>query len=115
MLPEKLQALVALAVLAALTVLPAAAEMTAGKADLKSAGALEFGPGNVLFVGDSEGATVYALEVTPPARLGHWQDRDHRRPRRKDRRSPRHLAARRLHQGPGGPRGDRHRLSLDHA
>ncbi len=44
--------------------------MTAGKADLRSAGALELGPGNVLFVGDSEGAAVYALEVTPPASSG---------------------------------------------
>ena len=32
--------------------------------------ALEFGPSNVLFVGDSEGAAVYALEVKPPASSG---------------------------------------------
>ncbi len=36
----------------------------------KSAGALAFGPGGVLFVGDSEGAAIYALETragSPPA------------------------------------------------
>jgi hypothetical protein len=34
-----------------------------GKADIKSAGALAFGPDNILFVGDTPGATVWALDV----------------------------------------------------
>lgn len=44
--------------------------MKAGKADLKSAGALELGPGGVLFVGDSLGSAVYALDVSPPEASG---------------------------------------------
>lgn len=34
-----------------------------GRVELVSVGALEFGPDNVLFVGDSEGAAVYAIDV----------------------------------------------------
>jgi hypothetical protein len=34
-----------------------------GKAGLKSAGALAIGPSGVLFVGDSAGAAIYALDV----------------------------------------------------
>ena len=34
-----------------------------GKAELKSAGALAFGPDNVLFVGDTAGAAIWALDV----------------------------------------------------
>ena len=34
-----------------------------GKADLKSAGALAFGPDNILFVGDTPGAAIWALDV----------------------------------------------------
>ena len=37
--------------------------MTAGKAQLKSAGPLAFGPDGVLFVGDSIGASIVALDV----------------------------------------------------
>jgi hypothetical protein len=37
--------------------------LVAGKADLKSAGALAFGPGGILFVADSKGAAVFALDV----------------------------------------------------
>src|SRR5438105_1713580 len=40
-----------------------------GKADIKFAGALAFGPDGVLFVGDSLGSAVYALDTedrTPP-------------------------------------------------
>src|SRR5262245_16966978 len=50
---------------AALLAGPARADLTdslkKGKVELKSAGALAFGPDNVLFVGDSAGATIYAL------------------------------------------------------
>src|SRR6476659_10867641 len=41
----------------------AAAVLTAGKADLKSAGALTFGPDGVLFVGDSIGGAIVALDT----------------------------------------------------
>jgi hypothetical protein len=43
-----------------------------GKADLKSAGPLAFGPENVLFVGDTPGAAIWALDVQDraPARSG---------------------------------------------
>jgi hypothetical protein len=48
----------------------AAAALTPGKADLKSAGALTFGPDGVLFVGDSIGGAVVALDTADrtPAR-----------------------------------------------
>lgn len=45
----------------------ASAAMLTGKAELKSAGALAIGPNGVLFVGDSVGAAVYALEMTDRA------------------------------------------------
>jgi len=41
----------------------AAAALTQGKADLKSAGVLAFGPDGVLFVGDSTGGQVVALDT----------------------------------------------------
>src|SRR3954447_5661288 len=41
----------------------AAVNMPAGKVDLKSAGALAIGPDGILFVGDSIGASVVALDV----------------------------------------------------
>jgi hypothetical protein len=41
----------------------AAAALTPGKAELKSAGALAFGPDGVLFVGDSIGGAVVALDT----------------------------------------------------
>ncbi|MDX1944199.1 MAG: hypothetical protein SFU86_02230 [Pirellulaceae bacterium] len=46
--------------------------LTAGKADLKSAGPLAFGPKGVLFVGDPQGAAVFALAVgeAPKAAIG---------------------------------------------
>src|SRR5262249_59155907 len=34
-----------------------------GKADLKSAGVLAFGPDGILFVGDSMGAAIFALDT----------------------------------------------------
>ena len=42
----------------------AAAALAPGKADLKSAGALAFGPDGVLFVGDSMGGAVVALDTS---------------------------------------------------
>ena len=41
----------------------AAAVLSAGKANLKSAGALTFGPDGVLFVGDSIGGAIVALDT----------------------------------------------------
>jgi hypothetical protein len=38
-------------------------QLRPGKADLKSAGPLAFGPEGILFVGDSMGASVYALDT----------------------------------------------------
>jgi hypothetical protein len=48
----------------------AVAGMQRGAVELRSAGALETGPGNVLFVGDSEAALVYAFEVPIPETSG---------------------------------------------
>jgi hypothetical protein len=47
--------------------LPSPAGFIDGAPDLKSAGALAFGPDNVLFVGDSRGGAVYALSIDDPA------------------------------------------------
>jgi hypothetical protein len=43
------------------------ADLTSGKAQLKSAGALAFGPDGVLFVGDSIGGDVVALDTNDHA------------------------------------------------
>jgi len=48
---------------AALAFSAATSGMKAGKAQLKSAGALAFGPDGVLFVGDSMGASIFALDT----------------------------------------------------
>jgi hypothetical protein len=50
----------------------ASVNMPAGKVDIKSAGALAFGPDGILFVGDSVGATIVALDVDDrtPGRSG---------------------------------------------
>jgi hypothetical protein len=45
---------------------PAGLDKT-GKPDLKSAGALAFGPEGVLFVGDAQGAALFAIGVDPAA------------------------------------------------
>ncbi len=37
--------------------------LTAGKVDLKSAGPLSFGPDGILFIGDSVGGSVVALDT----------------------------------------------------
>ena len=59
----------AVLMLAVLVTVPALADTDntakAGKIELQSVGALEFGPDGTLFVGDSEGASVYAIEVAP--------------------------------------------------
>jgi hypothetical protein len=39
------------------------APMTTGKADLKSAGAMAFGPDGILFIGDSMGAQIFAIDT----------------------------------------------------
>jgi hypothetical protein len=51
------------AVCCAATLAFGATTMQTGKAALKSAGALAIGPDGILFVGDSAGAAVYALDV----------------------------------------------------
>src|SRR5271154_316592 len=52
-------AMVSLAVAA-----PATTGMTMGKADVKSAGPLAFGPEGILFVGDSLGAQIVAIDTS---------------------------------------------------
>lgn len=42
--------------------------MSVGTPDLKAAGALAFGPENVLFIGDSQGAAVFAVDVKDEAK-----------------------------------------------
>jgi len=54
---------VGLCLTAALAFCATPASLTAGKVDLKSAGPLAFGPDGVLFVGDSIGAAVVALDT----------------------------------------------------
>lgn len=44
------------------------AGMTLGAPDLKSAGTLAFGPDDVLFIGDSQGAAVFAVDVRDGAK-----------------------------------------------
>ena len=65
---------VALCVTAALSFGAAAdlASLKAGKADLKSAGALAFGPDGILFVGDSMNASIVAIDTNDrtPAKPG---------------------------------------------
>jgi hypothetical protein len=62
--------MIALLVLSVHRPVQAAAVLTPGKADLKSAGVLAFGPDGVLFVGDSIGGAIVALDTndkTPAA------------------------------------------------
>ncbi len=58
----KLALLLSLAV-ALVAAPPATTGMTTGKADLKSAGPLAFGPDGVLFIGDSLGAQIFAIDT----------------------------------------------------
>jgi hypothetical protein len=57
-------------VCSAALVLAASNNLQPGKAELKSAGALAFGPNGILFVGDTPGAAIFALDVkdTTPAK-----------------------------------------------
>ena len=55
--------MIALCVVNAYRPVDAAAALTPGKADLKSAGVLAFGPDGVLFVGDSVGGAIIALDT----------------------------------------------------
>jgi hypothetical protein len=58
---------IVLALAAAAQAAPAGLDQT-GKPDLKSAGSLAFGPKGVLFVGDPQGAQIFAIDVgTAPA------------------------------------------------
>src|SRR5262249_44587393 len=60
----KLLTLVLFVSIAALVVAaPATTGMTTGKVDVKSAGPLAFGPDGVLFIGDSLGAKVVAIDT----------------------------------------------------
>jgi len=62
--PQNLTRLVAgLFVSATLALCASTANLQPGKADLKSAGPLAFGPDNILFVGDTPGAAIWALDV----------------------------------------------------
>ncbi|HEV8147305.1 MAG TPA: hypothetical protein VGP79_13025 [Bryobacteraceae bacterium] len=51
------------AVLLTATLAFGASGLTAGKVELKSAGALAFGPDGILFIGDALGATVFAIDT----------------------------------------------------
>lgn len=50
------------------TTAPVLLGTTAGAPDLKSAGTLAFGPENVLFIGDSQSAAVFAVDVNDAAK-----------------------------------------------
>ena len=50
------------------TAAPVILGMTVGAPDLKSAGTLAFGPDNVLFIGDSQSAAVFAVDVKDAAK-----------------------------------------------
>src|SRR5581483_7658217 len=66
---SSLVAALALTVAAARKPAPALAVLQSGKAELKSAGPLAFGPDGILFVGDTVGGEVFALDTndrTPP-------------------------------------------------
>jgi len=58
-----LAAVLVLGFMSARTPVSAAAALATGRVDLKSAGALAFGPDGVLFVGDSVGGSVVALDT----------------------------------------------------
>src|SRR5262245_32849880 len=54
---------VALALAVAVGLCASSANMTMGKAELKSAGQLAFGPDGVLFVGDSMAGAIFAIDT----------------------------------------------------
>jgi hypothetical protein len=53
---------------AALAFSASTSSLTPGKAELKSAGALAFGPDGILFVGDSMSASIFALDTADAAK-----------------------------------------------
>lgn len=59
---------VALLLTAALAFSAPNTNLTPGKADLKSAGALAFGPDGILFVGDAASASIFALDTADNAK-----------------------------------------------
>ena len=59
----KFQARLAMAVVLGAALTAQAADLTRGTPDLKSAGALAFGPGGLLFVGDSQGGAIFAIDT----------------------------------------------------
>lgn len=56
---------VAMIALTAMAASPAVAELKQGTPDLKSAGPLAFSPEGILFVGDSQGAAIFAIDTKP--------------------------------------------------
>ena len=69
MKPSRLFTLVLFVSLCALAIAaPATTGMTMGKADVKSAGPLAFGPDGILFVGDSMGAQIVAIDTGDTAK-----------------------------------------------
>ena len=72
---KRLQMTGALALMAALAVSAAATgEMTVGKPAIRSMSALAFGPDGTLFVGDSKGGAVFAVDVADTAPTT-WKER----------------------------------------
>jgi len=67
--------LVATALAAAATAADYSSTLKAGKAEIKSAGALAFGPEGILFVGDSMGASIFALDTQDrkPGKAGAFE------------------------------------------
>src|SRR5262249_8910256 len=63
----RLLQVLALSFCAAALSIAAGINMPAGKVELKSAGALAMGPDGILFVGDSVGGNIAALDVDDPA------------------------------------------------
>src|SRR4051794_24870186 len=60
----KTRSLLACALAALATVAPAAADgLKKGTPDIKSAGPLAFGPDGILFVGDTAGAALFAIDT----------------------------------------------------
>ncbi|MGH7470979.1 MAG: hypothetical protein ACRENP_23775, partial [Longimicrobiales bacterium] len=49
---------------------PAGSGMSMGSPDVKSLGAMTFGPNNTLFIGDSEGGSILAIQVEEAAQPG---------------------------------------------
>ncbi len=66
------------------------ADLPSGKVELKSAGALAFGPDGILFVGDSVGGSIVAIDTSDTQ--GRCQGRDRSTSRAWTRRSRRSWA-----------------------